>query len=116
MQEVCAILDGYNPDKLYGKALSAQQQLVQNPDLTASARVLADMTTADLPFSRFGLSKSLEHADCFKGHPPDAQFASQFNEMAEKSLAKQADMENKPQLPFDEFLHNYFTQKCENDC
>lgn len=116
MREVCAILDNDNQIRLYSNALSAQQQLVKNPDLTASARMLADMTTADMPFSRFGLGKSLEHAACFKGHPPDALFNNQFNELAGKSLAKQADMENKPQLPFDEFLHRYFTQKCENDC
>jgi glutamate--cysteine ligase len=116
MVEVCAILDNNEENKPYSKTLLAQRKLVQNADLTASARMLADMKTTDLPFSRFGLSKSLEHAACFKGHPPDAKFTQQFNELAEQSLSKQASLETQPQLPFDEFLHNYFTQKCENDC
>jgi glutamate--cysteine ligase len=116
MHEVCAILDQGEQSGPYKRALLAQQQVVQNPDLTASARMLADMKSTGLPFSRFGLSKSMEHAACFSGHPPDAAFAEQFNELAAQSLAKQAELENKPQLPFAEFLNKYFTQKCENDC
>jgi glutamate--cysteine ligase len=116
MQDVCDILDKEDANKPYRKALLAKQQLVQNPDLTASARMLACMKENGQPFSRFALNKSLEHAACFNGHKPDAEFTSQFKQLAEKSLRKQVELENKPQLPFDEFLHNYFTQKCENDC
>jgi glutamate--cysteine ligase len=115
MAEICAILDENDEGKPYGKALSAQQKVVQNPDLSASALVLACMRETGLPFSRFALNKSLEHAACFKGHKPDDAFTQQFNELAQQSLAKQAELENQPQLPFGEFLQHYFTQKCEND-
>ncbi|ESS71268.1 glutamate--cysteine ligase GshA [Methyloglobulus morosus KoM1] len=116
MREVCDILDGSDVSKPYGNALLAQQQLVQDPDLTPSARMLEVMRETDQPFSRFAVTKSAEHAACFKGHRPDEAFAKRFNELAQESLDKQSELENKSQLPFDEFLHNYFTQKCENDC
>jgi glutamate--cysteine ligase len=111
MREVCDILDKDDEDKPYRKALMAQQQIAQNLDLTASARMLACMTQTGQPFSRFALSKSTEHAGCFNGHKPDEIFTKQFDEMAQQSLAKQTELENKPQLPFDQFLKQYFAQQ-----
>jgi glutamate--cysteine ligase len=111
MREVCDILDKDEEDKPYRKALMAQQQVVQNPELTASARMLACMAQTGQPFSRFALIKSMEHADCFNGHKADELFTKQFNEMAQQSLAKQAALENRPQPPFNEFLDQYFAQQ-----
>jgi glutamate--cysteine ligase len=111
MREVCDILDKDDEDKPYSKALMAQQQIAQNPDLTASARMLACMTQTGQPFSRFALTKSVEHANCFNGHKPDETFTKQFKEMAQQSLTKQAELENRPQLPFNEFLDQYFAQQ-----
>ena len=115
MQTVCNLLDENDESKPYAKALSAQQQVVQNPDLTASARMLASMKETNLPFSRFALKKSAEHAVCFNGKKVDEVFVSQFNELTEKSLKKQAEMESQPQLPFDQFLKQYFSQQCTDD-
>jgi glutamate--cysteine ligase len=111
MQEVCAILDQDDQSKPYGKALLEQQNLLKNPDLTASARMLAIMTETGQPFSRFALVKSAEHAKCFNGKKPDEIFTEQFNEMAKQSQAKQAELESKIQLPFDDFLNQYFAQQ-----
>jgi glutamate--cysteine ligase len=83
--------------------------------LTASARMLACMKENGQPFSRFALNKSMEHAACFNGHKPDAAFAAKFMQLAEQSLSKQAELENKPQLAFDEFLRQYFTQQCTDE-
>ncbi|MEQ1544289.1 glutamate--cysteine ligase [Methyloglobulus sp.] len=115
MREVCAILDKDDENSPYSKALLAQQKVVQNPDLTASARMLADMAQTGQPFSRYALNKSAEHAECFKDHRPSEAFNLQFNELAQQSLAKQAELENKSQLPFDQFLQQYFTQQCDHD-
>ena len=111
MRQVCDILDQDNDDKPYSKALLTQQQIAQNPELTASARMLECMKQTGQPFSRFALIKSTEHADCYNGHKPDKAFTQQFDELAQQSLAKQAELENKPQLPFDEFLQKYFAQQ-----
>jgi glutamate--cysteine ligase len=73
--------------------------------------MLAVMRDAAQPFSRFALNKSLEYAACFNGYDLNETFTRQFNELAEQSLAKQSELENKPQLPFDEFLKQYFAQQ-----
>jgi len=110
MQPVCAILDKDNAGKPYSSALAEQQLLVQNPDLTASARILEGMTQTRQPFSRFALNKSAGHARFFSHTKLDETHTQAFNDMAEKSLAKQKEIESKVQIPFDDFLKQYFAQ------
>lgn len=112
MQPVCAILDNNHPDQPYSTALKEQQKQVDNPDLTASARLLAGMREKSQPFASFALNKSAEHAQYFKATQLDGIKKRQFTEMARQSHTKQTAIENKPQLPFDEFLNRYFSQTC----
>ncbi|WP_432740495.1 glutamate--cysteine ligase [Methylobacter sp. G7] len=110
MQPVCTVLDQDDADKPYSSALAKQQQLVENPDLTASARMLEQMTQLQQPFARFALNTSAEHAQYFKRNKLDKNNSRQFNEMAAESLVKQQEIESKDQIPFDEFLKQYFLQ------
>ena len=110
MQPVCAILDKDDVRKPYSAALAEQQQLVQNPDLTASARILDGMAQTQQHFSSFALNKSAEHARYFNVNKLDKTHTQEFNDMAEQSLAKQKELEGKEQIPFDDFLKQYFSQ------
>ncbi len=115
MQPVCAILDNNTDDKPYSKALNQQRLVVENPDLTPSARLLASMRECKKPFAGFALKTSEKHAQYFKSRQLDAATTAQFVTMAEESHAKQRDIENQVQLPFAEFLQRYFTQTCAQD-
>lgn len=115
MQPVCAILDNNAPDKPYSAALAEQRLVVDDPNLTASARMLASMREQSQPFSRFALNTSAEHAHYFHVQPLDAETTAQFIAMAAESHAKQRDIENQPQRPFAEFLQRYFDQTCAQD-
>lgn len=110
MQPVCAILDQDNADNLYSTALEKQRLVVKNPHLTASARMLAQMSQLHQPFARFALNTSSEHERYFKCNKLDGDTARQFNEMAAQSHIKQQEIESKPQIPFDDFLRQYFSQ------
>ena len=110
MQPVCFILDQDNDEKPYSLALEEQTRLVHNPDLTASARMLENMTRLKQPFSRYAINKSVEHLEYFNRHRLDKATEEQFIEMAELSHAKQIAIESKEQIPFDNFLKNYFAQ------
>ncbi|GAB6142329.1 glutamate--cysteine ligase [Methylosoma difficile] len=112
MQPLCAILDQNNPEQPYSKALQAQQAVASNPDLTASARMLAQMGELKMPFARFGINKSAEHKNYFAGRTLKPSKNQQFIGMAQESHAKQQAIESQAQLPFDEFLNRYFTQTC----
>jgi glutamate--cysteine ligase len=110
MKEVCHILDGDTADKPYASALASMEHLVLQPERTPSARMLAIMTETGLPFSRFAVQKSLEHAAYFADNPPAPELVREYDELSQKSLAKQAALETDSQLPFDEFLARYFAQ------
>jgi glutamate--cysteine ligase len=110
MRPVCAILDQDNAEKTYSAALEKQQLLAENPDLTASARMLEQMTQLRQPFARFALNTSAEHERYFKLNQLDAIQTRKFNDMAAESLAKQQEIESRKQLPFDDFLKQYFLQ------
>jgi glutamate--cysteine ligase len=110
MQPVCDILNGDDAGKPYSQALKQQQEIVGNPDLTASARILEHMGHQQQQFGCFSLNKSAEHEQYFRQHKLDAKNTAQFNELAEQSLAKQKEIESRDQLPFDEFLRQYFAQ------
>ncbi|MCX7066838.1 MAG: glutamate--cysteine ligase [Methylococcales bacterium] len=112
MQPVCAILDNDDADKPYSAALAEQQRVVENPALTASARMLASMREHSQPLAKFALSISDKHAHYFRHQELDEQTSVQFTEMAAQSHAKQRDIESQTQLPFDEFLEKYFSQSC----
>ena len=111
MQPVCAILDNGDADQPYSAALAQQQLLIQNPDLTASARILDGMSQTGLPFSRYALNTSAEHARYFSLNKLDITHTQQFDEMAKLSLAKQQEIESKKQIPFADFLTQYFAQQ-----
>ncbi len=110
MQAVCAILDRDDTDKPYSSALAKQRLLVETPDLTASARILEQMSALRQPFARFALNISAEHEQYFKLNKLDKDNTQQFIEMAAESLAKQQEIESKYQIPFDDFLKQYFLQ------
>ncbi len=110
MQPVCAILDQGDAAKPYSAALAKQQLVVENPDLTASARMLEQMTQLRQPYARFALNASAEHEQYFKRNKLDKANTQRFIEMTATSLAKQQEIESKEQIPFDDFLQQYFSQ------
>lgn len=110
MQAVCSVLDEGLDDAPYSKALQQQTEVVQNPDLTPSAKILQGMRTKQQPFGRFGLETSELHKQYFKQHKPDQSTTQQFDEMAVASHHKQLEIEANDTISFDSFLQQYFSQ------
>ncbi len=115
MQPVCTLLDNNGLDKPYSKALEQQRLVVNNPELTPSARMIVGMREHKQPFARFALINSEKHAHYFHCRQLDKTIAAQFETMAAASHAKQLEIESQVQQPFAEFLHRYFTQTCAHD-
>ncbi|MGZ8163776.1 MAG: glutamate--cysteine ligase [Methylobacter sp.] len=111
MKPVCEILDNNELGKPYSSALQCQQKLVHNPDLTPSARILERMARQEEDFGCFALKTSVEHAHYFRRNKLDETTTQKFIEMSKLSHVKQKEIESKDQIPFDEFLKRYFSQK-----
>jgi glutamate--cysteine ligase len=110
IEQICAVLDANHPDKPYQRALELQQRLVEDPDLTPSARILAKMTENNQCFGDFGVTVSAEHEAYFKaGHLEEVKMQN-FQQMAAASLQQQQALEANDTLGLDEFLARYFSQ------
>ncbi|MGR8932881.1 MAG: glutamate--cysteine ligase [Gammaproteobacteria bacterium] len=113
MQPICDVLDADDPERPYNAALRLQAQRIDNPDLTPSARVLADMGRRRCPFESLALQWTTRYRDLFKSQRLDAQKTAFFTDLAAQSLAEQQQIEAADRLSFDDFLNKYFAQKVD---
>lgn len=109
-QPICEALDSTETDSPYSEALNLQRELVKNPDLTPSAKMLAAMREMKKPFAGFALNQSAELAKIFAAQLLDDTTRQKFINLAAESHAKQRELEFAPQLPFEQFLTHYFSQ------
>ena len=115
VQPICEILDEGLADKPYAQALKKQFDVVENPDLTPSAKILKGMRDKKQPFGRFGLDTSELHKQYFKQEKLDDEITQHFDELTSASHLKQKKIEADVTLSFDGFLTCYFSQD-KKDC
>lgn len=98
------LLDYSHKTSHYSQALAAQQAKVDDPALTPSARVLAQMTEQSLPFCKFGMLMSEQTLTHFAHNTMAATRADHLVAASAQSLAAQAQMEAQDSVSFDSFL------------
>jgi glutamate--cysteine ligase len=108
MEAICALLDGPAPGRPYGSVLNRQRAAIHDPILLPSARMLAEMREGGESFVAVALRLSEQHERYFKDRPLSAERAAYFAEAAETSLAKQAEIERKDDLSFEDYLKRYY--------
>ena len=111
MQPICDILDANETDNYYNQALEEQRKLIEDPDLTPSARILAQMQATNQPFACFADNISRTHAENFTAQTLNQTDTEKFNSLAAESHIKQAEIERNDSLGFDEFLEKYFSHQ-----
>jgi len=108
MRPVAGLLDQANYCENYFSSVKSQLASVFDPDLTPSARMLAEMRENDEGFFHHAQRKSLHHNQYYKNHPLAEKKKQFFENMARESLEKQKQIENEDTMSFDEYLDNYF--------
>lgn len=108
--ECAALLDQAKGGEHYRQAVASQYAKLAQPELTPSARVLTDMQRNEQSFFEHSMSLAEEHRAYFAGQPLDAATLQHFEDLARISLEQQQQVEEAAQLPFDEYLQNYYTQ------
>ncbi len=110
MQPVAALLDKIHEDETYSQALADQHELVKDPELTPSARMLAEMrANQDEGFFYFAQRKAEEHREYFLKRQLSDELQQQFARMATESLQKQQQIEIEDKIDIDTFLERYFS-------
>lgn len=106
---VAEVIDRAEATDCYSAAAEEMGKLVDEPDMTPSARVLQDLRAADSGFFDFSMGVAVSHRDYFaKTEPvPPARLALLETE-ARESIARQKAIEAADDLSFDEYVAHYF--------
>jgi glutamate--cysteine ligase len=110
MQEICEALDTGNEDRPYTSALHKQMEVIRHPELTSSAKMLQIMRDQKLSVTDLLLQKSREHTSHFQKTPLDTSVKRDFDSQVENSLEQLERLNNANEIPFDQFLSNYFSK------
>jgi glutamate--cysteine ligase len=110
MSAGCDLLDKDADLHCYCEALQHQRAKIADPDLTPSARMLAEMDQNDEEFYHFALRMSRQHQQWFAERPLDEAKRLQFETLARESIEKQRATEAADDVPFATFLQEYFAQ------
>jgi glutamate--cysteine ligase len=108
MKSVASLLDRANYCENYFSSVKSQIASVFDPDLTPSARMLAEMRENDEGFFHHAQRMSKHHYQYYKTHPLAEEKVNIFQQMAKESLQKQKQIELEDKISFDEYLENYF--------
>ena len=108
MKPVASLLDRANHSENYFSSVKAQIASVFDPELTPSARMLAEMKENDEGFFHHAQRMSKYHYHYYKTHPLADDKVKAFEKMASESLAKQHQIESEDAVSFDEYLESYF--------
>jgi glutamate--cysteine ligase len=110
MAGLCELLDRdrNNPD--YRQALDQQKAVLSDPDLTPSARILAEMRETKEGFFQFAKRQSERHQAYFEELPMDPQQVDFLEQESLKSWQRQRLLEAQDTLSFEAYLQRYLAQ------
>lgn len=106
-QTIAQVLDKGQDLAVYQQALDSQRAKVADVNLTPSAQVLAQLRTQRISFTSFALQQSQHHAAFFREQPLSPELAAHFTQLAQESLAAQAQLEAQQSQSFDDFILAY---------
>lgn len=110
MSFACDLLDKDGEKPIYCSTLQQQRAKLEEPEMTPSARILAEMIENKEEFSEFSLRLSKQHQEWFAKRPLGAESRSQCEQQAQQSILRQHEIEKTDSQSFEQFLQNYFDQ------
>ncbi len=110
MRAVANLFDKANHCENYFSSVKSQIASVFDPELTPSARMLAEMREDDEGFFHHAQRMSKYHYHYYKKHNLSENKIQFFEAMASESLKKQKQVEADDVISFDDYLNNYFNE------
>ena len=107
---VAAAIDAGGDDDSYSAAVRYQQELVDAPETTLSAKIVSELERSGSSFFEFALGLARCHRDYFGSIAPlrGSQAELLANEAAD-SIRRQQEVEASDDISLDEYLRRYFT-------
>lgn len=110
MLPICEYLDTGVEGSSYTQALEKQRAAIIDPELTPSAKMLAEMHENGEGFYHFAKRKSLEHYEYFSQLNIGEEHKALLEKSVEDSLTRQQEIEASDEVSLDEYLASYFAQ------
>lgn len=110
MTGVARLLDQANHCEHYFSSVKSQIASVFDPELTPSARMLAEMKAHNEGFFHHAQRMSKHHSQYYRNHPLPEYKIRFFENMANQSLVRQSKIESEDKIDFDDYLKNYFNE------
>jgi len=107
MRPVADLLDRSGGTDLHIASWKEQIQRLEDSDRTPSARILASMRKARVPFFRFAMNQSILHKGYFVANPLSAEKLRHFEALAERSISDQRAIEAADSESLDDYLARY---------
>lgn len=104
---VADFMDAANGGTLYQQSLQAQQDKVDNPQLTHSARILSDMGAKFDSFYAFAMHQAEQHQSYFRQQVMSADLLQHYQTAAAQSLNRQHQIEQSDNHTFAQFMAEY---------
>ncbi len=108
--QIAGALDTAHGGDSYARVLADQVAKLDDPTLTPSARILAEMAERDLPFFTLAMEASRHWAEQLSSEPLDAGQLETFRAASEASLEAQQAVEAADSIDFETYLANYYAQ------
>ena len=107
---VAEVIDRHETNQSYADSVRLMLKLVDDPDETPSARVLADLEETQTSFFEFALGLAKSHSDYFASITPlEEARRAVFEKEATESLTRQQAIEAADSVGLDEYLQRYFS-------
>ncbi len=104
--QVAELLD--DGDRTYSAAVQSCRDAVRDPELTPSARLLADLRATGVSFFQYALQCAQRQREHFLALPLDSDTAQHLADSASRSATEARALENESSESFDEFRRRYF--------
>ena len=109
VSEVALLIDEGSDGSDYAEAVDAQRALIENPDLTPSARVLQDLNETGSSFFAYAFEIAKNHKSYFANLAPiDSDHRAYLDDEARASIQAQKEIEESDDISFDEYLQRYY--------
>ena len=107
MKAVANLLDRANYCENYFSSVKSQIASVFDPELTPSARMLAEMRERDEGFFHYAQRMSKHHTQYYENHALSTEKNAFFEKLTTESFARQKQIEEDDSMGFDEYLESY---------
>lgn len=112
VRAIAELIDRGEGGDAYARAVDAQSALVEDADLTPSARVLQDMRENETGFYHFAMERACGHKAYFQSLAAlDDERVALYVDEASQSIKRQQEIEQSDTISFDDYLEQYYSEQ-----